>query len=214
MIMSDHNAALAGNGDTIGGGGGDLDRAVDLLFLSARTPAGFSDRPVPVEVLHRLWELVRLAPTAFNGSPLRVLFVTTPEARERLLPALSKGNVDKTRKAPVKAVLGTDTGFLEHLPRLFPQADVPALFAGNPTAAETTGLRNATLQAGYFILAARLLGLAPGPMSGFDARLVDAAFFPDGRIRANILVNLGYTDGGAPRPRNPRLAFEEACRIV
>jgi 3-hydroxypropanoate dehydrogenase len=197
-----------------GSGHGDLELAAGPLFLAARTPAGFSDRPVPLAVLHRLWELVRLAPTAFNGSPLRVLFVTTPEAKERLLPALSKGNVEKTRKAPVTAVLGTDSGFLEYAPRLFPQVDVPALFAANPAAAEATGLRNATLQAGYFILAARLLGLSPGPMSGFDAGQVDAAFFPDGRVKSNILVNLGYADGRTLPPRNPRLDFDEACRVV
>ncbi len=206
--MCDHHHQGEADGE------GSLAWASERLFFAARTATGFSDQAVSEETLRQLWTMVRLAPTAFNASPLRVVFVTTAEAKERLLPALSPGNLDKTRKAPVTAVLGTDSEFLEHLPRLFPQVNVPALFASNPAGAEVFAFRNATLQAGYFILAARLLGLVPGPMSGFDPKQVDEAFFTDGRVRSNILVNLGYPDASVPHPRNPRLAFEEACRIA
>jgi len=189
--MCDHHHQGEADGE------GSLAWASERLFFAARTATGFSDQAVSEETLRQLWTMVRLA-----------------EAKERLLPALSPGNVDKTRKAPVTAVLGTDSEFLEHLPRLFPQVNVPALFASNPAGAEVFAFRNATLQAGYFILAARLLGLVPGPMSGFDPKQVDEAFFTDGRVRSNILVNLGYPDASVPHPRNPRLAFEEACRIA
>ncbi|SMH46203.1 malonic semialdehyde reductase [Azospirillum agricola] len=182
----------------------DLTLAADRLFLSARTPQAWSDRPVPAETLHRLHDLLRLAPTAFNGSPARFVFLTTPGAKERLRPALSRGNQPKLTAGAI-AIVAYDTRFFDHLPLLSPHYDPSPLFVNNPALAESTALRNGTLQAGYLILAARLLGLDVGPMSGFDAAAVDAEFFPDGRLRSNILVALGHADSPPPRPRAPRL---------
>lgn len=187
--------------------------AADRLFLGARTPQSWSDRPVPAETLTRLYELVRLAPTAFNGSPARFVFLTTPEAKERLRPALSRGNLSKLT-AGIIAIVAYDLHFFEHLPLLSPHYDPSQLFAEDPALAETTALRNGSLQAGYLILAARLLGLDAGPMSGFDAAAVDAEFFPDGRLRSNILVALGQADGPPARPRAPRLGASQAVTIL
>ena len=191
----------------------DLPVAASPLFLDARTPQSWSDRPVSHAILHQLYELTRLAPTAFNGSPARIVFLTTPEAKERLRPALTKGNLPKLT-AGVIAIVGHDLRFFEHLPRLSPHYDPSALFVDNPELAETTAFRNGTLQAGYLILAARLLGLDAGPMSGFDAAKVDAEFFPDGRVRSNILIALGHADGPPARPRAPRLDVAEAVTIL
>lgn len=187
--------------------------AADRLFLGARTPQSWSDRPVPAETLTRLYELVRLAPTAFNGSPSRFVFLTTPEAKERLRPALSRGNLSKLT-AGIIAIVAYDLRFFEHLPLLSPHYDPSQLFADDPALAETTAFRNGSLQAGYLILAARLLGLDAGPMSGFDAAAVDAEFFPDGRLRSNILVALGHADGPPARPRAPRLDASQAVTIL
>ncbi len=187
--------------------------AADRLFVNARTPHSWSDRPVPVETLHRLYELVRLAPTAFNGSPARFVFLTTPEAKERLRPALSRGNLPKL-KAGAIAIVAYDRRFFEHLPVLSPHYDPSPLFADDPSLAETTAFRNGTLQAGYLILAARLLGLDAGPMSGFDAAAVDAEFFADGRLRTNILVALGHADEPPSRPRAPRLDVSTAVVVL
>lgn len=187
--------------------------AADRLFLDARTPQSWSDRPVPLETLHRLYDLVRLAPTAFNGSPARFVFLTTPEAKERLRPALSRGNLPKLTAGAI-AIVAYDSRFFEHLPVLSPHYDPSALFADDPSLAQTTAFRNGTLQAGYLILAARLLGLDAGPMSGFDAAAVDAEFFADGRWRSNILVTLGHADGPPPRPRAPRLDWSTAVVVL
>lgn len=187
--------------------------AAGPLFLDARTPQAWSDRPVPVATLHRLYELARLAPTAFNSSPARIVFVTSPEAKERLRPALTKGNLPKLAAGAI-AIVGHDLRFFEHLPRLSPHYDPSALFIDNPALAETTAFRNGTLQAGYLILAARLLGLDAGPMSGFDNVKLDAAFFPDGRVRSNILVALGHAEGPPARPRAPRLDVAEAVTVL
>ncbi|WP_207458987.1 malonic semialdehyde reductase [Azospirillum sp. SYSU D00513] len=194
--------------------GSRLPEAERRLFLEARTPDAWSDRPVPLATLHRLHELVRLAPTAFNAGPARILFVTTPEARDRLRPFLGRGNVGPVEVAPVTAIIGHDLDFFEHLPRLNPQWDAAKLFRGNPALAEETAFRNGTLQGAYLILAARLLGLDAGPVSGFDRAGLDAEFFPDGRVRSNFLCLLGHAAGPPSRPRAPRLAFEEACRVI
>lgn len=189
----------------------------DLLFYSGRTFSYWLDRDVPDSLLEELWDLVKLGPTSANGQPLRVVFVKSREAKERLKPALSEGNVEKTMSAPVTAILAYDTRFYELLPELFPhEPDAINWFAGpqNEQKALTTAFRNATLQAGYFILAARALGLDCGPMSGFDNALVDREFFPDGRFRSNFLCNLGYGDRSRLHPRNPRLAFARACQIL
>lgn len=161
-----------------------------------------------------MYDLAKLAPTSFNCSPLRVVFVTTPEAKERLRPTLDPANVDKTLGAPVTAILAYDSRFYLHLSRLFPQSDVRTRFEQNPEYAQVTAFRNGTLQSAYFILAARALGFDVGPMSGFDHARVDAEFFPEGRYRSNFLCNIGRGDTASLRPRNPRLDFDEACTFV
>jgi 3-hydroxypropanoate dehydrogenase len=155
-----------------------------------------------------------MAPTSANGSPARFVFLTTPEAKRRLRPALAPLNVEKTMAAPVTAIIAWDTEFYDHLPKLFPHADMRSYFVGNPALIEETGFRNGSLQGGYFILAARAVGLDCGPMSGFDAEKVNAEFFPDGKWKVNFLCNLGYGDKSKLYPRNPRLSFEEACRVL
>ena len=155
-----------------------------------------------------------MAPTSANSSPARIVFLRSPAAKERLRPALSTGNLAKTMKAPVTAIIAYDMAFYELLPRLFPQDDARSWFAGKDETIRLTAFRNGSLQGAYFILAARALGLDCGPMSGFDNAKVDAEFFPDGRVRSNFLINLGRGDGKALRPRNPRLDFAEACTIL
>lgn len=190
-----------------------LTEAADRLFLKARTPQAWSDRPIPEETIRRLYDLVRLGPTAFNSTPARFVFLTSPEAKERLRPALSKGNLSKLTAGAI-AIVAYDSGFVEYLPTLSPHYDPSPLFKDSPELAETTAFRSGTLQAGYLILAARLLGLDAGPMSGFDADAVNKAFFPDGRLRANLLVALGYAEGPPARPRAPRLEFAQAAEIL
>lgn len=190
------------------------DAALDQLFREARTFSAWLPRPVPAELLRQAYELARLAPTSANGSPARFVFVASPEAKEKLKPALAAGNVDKTMAAPVTVIVAWDTEFHEKLPKLFPQADMRQHFVGNEKAVEEYAFRNSSLQGAYFILAARALGLDCGPMSGFDAAKVNAAFFADGKWRANFLVNLGYGDRSKLHPRNPRLSFEEAAVIL
>lgn len=189
------------------------EKALNALFLEARTHNGWLDRPVSDDMLRRVWDLARWAPTSANSMPARIVFVRSAAAKEKLKPALSPGNLDKTMAAPATAIIGYDTEFYELLPRLYPQADMKKNFVGNPAAAETAAFRNGSLQGAYFILAARALGLDCGPMSGFDNAKVDAAFFPGGRIKSNFLCNVGYGDAAKLRPRNPRLSFDEACRI-
>ncbi|MCC7047745.1 MAG: malonic semialdehyde reductase [Alphaproteobacteria bacterium] len=190
------------------------DKALDALFRDARTHNGWLDRPVGDDLLRQAWELARWAPTSANCMPARIVFVRSAAAKEKLRPALSPGNLEKTMAAPATAIIGHDTEFFEHLPRLYPQADMKKNFVGNPAAAGTAAFRNGSLQGAYFILAARALGLDCGPMSGFDNAKVDAAFFPDGKVKSNFLCNLGYGDPAKLRPRNPRLTFDEACRIA
>lgn len=189
--------------------------ALGTLFLDARTHNGWLDRPVDDALLIRAWELARMGPTSVNCSPLRVVFVKSPAAKERLKPALMAGNVDKTMAAPVTAIFAQDKRFFEHLPRLFPHMDARPWFdgPGKEEAAHVTAFRNGTLQAAYFMLAARALGLDCGPMSGFDNAAVDRSFFPDGRWQSNFLCNLGYGDAAKLYPRGPRLEFAEACSI-
>ena len=188
--------------------------ALDRLFREARTHSAWLPEPVPVKLLHEAYELARLGPTSANGSPVRFVFLTTPVGKARLKPTLAPGNVDKTMAAPVTVIVAWDTEFHEHLPRLFPQADMRAHFAGNKSLIEENAFRNSSLQAAYFILAARALGLDCGPMSGFDAEKLNAEFFPDGNWKVNLLCNLGYGDSSKLHPRNPRLKFEEASVIL
>lgn len=188
--------------------------SLEQLFRQARTHSAWRPDPVPVELLREIYELARLGPTSANGSPARFVFLTTAEAKARLLPALMEGNVEKTRSAPVTVIVAWDTEFYNHLPRLFPHLDLRGIFVGNPALVDETGLRNSSLQAAYFILAARALGLDCGPMSGFDPAKVNAEFFPDGKWKVNLLCNLGYGDPSKLFPRSPRLEFEEACRVL
>lgn len=188
--------------------------ALDLLFLNARTHNGWQDRPVDDAVLRRVWDLARMGPTSANCSPARIVFAVSAEAKEKLRPALLIGNVDKTMAAPATAIIGYDMAFFERLPELFPHTDARAWFVGNDRLIEMTAFRNGTLQAGYMILAARALGLDCGPMSGFDNGKVDEAFFAGTTIRSNFLCNLGYGDPSKLHPRNPRLDFDDACRIA
>src|SRR6266568_1655079 len=188
--------------------------ALGQLFYEAPTHSTWLPEPVPVELLRKAYELARLGPTSANGSPARFVFLTTPGAKELLKPVLAPGNVDKTMAAPVTVSIAWDTEFHEHLPRLFPQADMRSYFVGNKPLIEENAFRNSSLQAAYFILAARALGLDCGPMSGFDAAKLNAAFFPDGKWKVNLLCNLGYGDSTKLYPRNPRLSFEEASVIL
>lgn len=193
------------------------DMALDLLFRSARTQNGWLDRPVGDDQLRRLYDLMKWGPTSANCQPQRIVFVRTPEGKARLRPALSEGNRDKTMAAPVCAILAVDTRFYEHLPRQFPHnQDAINWFSGpgKEKVGESTAFRNATLQGGYLILAARAVGLDCGPMSGFDQAAVDAAFFPDGRFKSNFLCGLGHGDPSKIFARSPRLAFDEACTLA
>lgn len=186
----------------------------EQLFDHARTHNGFSAEPVPDATLRALWDLTKWGPTSANISPIRIAFVTSPAAKERLLACMSPGNVEKTRLAPVTAIIGMDMEFYEKLPHLFPHADARPWFAGKPELIATSALRNSSLQGGYFIIAARALGLDCGPMSGFDDAKVDAEFWSGTPVRTNFICNLGRGDPDKVFARSPRLTFEEACRIV
>jgi 3-hydroxypropanoate dehydrogenase len=190
------------------------DAALDQLFRKARTQNGWQDKKVGPEVLQQLYDLLKMGPTSANCCPARFAFVRSPEAKARLKPCLSPNNVEKTMAAPVTVIVAYDTEFYDKLPKLFPHTDARSWFVGNPPLIQSTAFRNGTLQGAYLILAARALGLDCGPMSGFDNAKVDAAFFPDGKIKSNFLVNLGHGDPGKIRPRGPRLAFDEACWIL
>jgi 3-hydroxypropanoate dehydrogenase len=190
------------------------DDGLDVIFRKARTHRAWLDRPVADDLLRRVYELAAEGSTSANCSPMRVLFVRSREAKERLRPALTPGNVDKTMQAPVTAIVAHDLEFPELLPRLFPTADMRANFVGKPELIATTAFRNGSLQGAYLMLAARALGLDCGAMSGFDNAKVDAAFFPDGRVKSNFLCNLGYGDASKLGPRPPRLPFDDACRFI
>lgn len=183
------------------------------LFTEARSHNGWTDEPVPDELLQQVYGLARMGPTSANCSPARFVFVRSPEAKQKLAPALSKGNLAKTMAAPVTVIAAWDERFHEQLPTLFPHTDARAWFTSSPALAHETAFRNATLQAGYLILAARALGLDAGPMSGFDKAMVDEAFFAGTAWRANFLINLGHGDRSQLFARLPRLAFEQACRL-
>lgn len=188
-------------------------KALDQLFFDARTHNAWQDRPVSDELLRELFDVLRWAPTSANCSPARIVFVKTPEAKAKLLPALIEGNVEKTRTAPVTAIIGHDLEFHEHLPKLFPHTDARSWFVGNQPLIEATAFRNGTLQGAYLIMAARALGLDCGPMSGFDPDQVNEAFFAGSTTRVNFLCNLGYGQPEALFPRSPRFEFEDVCRV-
>lgn len=194
------------------------DADLDLIFRNARTFSGQPDtwlpRDVPESLLRQVWDLAKLGPTAANCGPARVVFVTSPEAKARLAPAMDEGNRQKTVEAPATAIIGMDLAFPDKLAYLFPHTDAKSWFEGQPDHIQTTALRNSSLQGAYLMLAARALGLDCGPMSGFNSAAVDREFFTGTSIRTNFIVNLGYGNRAVLHPRNPRLGFDEACRIV
>ena len=190
------------------------DTALDQLFRAARTHNAFAG-PVTDDDLHAIYDLAKWGPTAANSTPARFVFVRTAEGKELLRPALSAGNLDKSMAAPVVVIVAYDLEFYEQLPKLFPHTDARSWFAGKAESLiRDNAFRGGTLQGAYFIVAARALGFDCGPMGGFDNALLDAAFFPDGKWKSNFLINLGHGDPAKIRPRNPRLTFDEACRIV
>ena len=190
------------------------DSAFDILFRNARTQNGFSNDPVSDELLKRLWEITRMGPTSMNCQPARILFLRTPAAKARLIPALSPSNVDKVKQAPVTALVATDTRFFEHMPTIWHGDGAREMFANNTALAEGTATRNGTLQGAYLMIVARGLGLDCGPMSGFDQAKANAEFFADGRFKSNFLCNLGYGDPSKLFKRNRRFDFDEACQLL
>ena len=190
------------------------DRSLDTIFREARTHSVWLDKPVSDAQLRQLSDLMKWGPTSGNSCPARIVFVRSKEAKQRLLSTASEGNKEKIRTAPVTAIIAYDTEFYEKLLQLFPHTDARSWFAGNQPLIDTTAFRNGTLQGAYLIIAARSIGLDAGPMSGFDNAKLDREFFPDGKIKSNFLVNLGYGDGSKLFPRSPRLAFSEAAQIL
>lgn len=192
--------------------------ALDQLFTHARTFRGSSkawlDTPVTDTQLMQLYDLAKLAPTSANCSPARIVFIRSPEAKALLRRTLDGGNVDQTMAAPVTALIGSDYAFYEHMDLLFPNTGARSWFEGKPDVIHNTAFRNASLQGGYLILAARALGLDCGPMSGFNNALADELFFPGSQVKSNFLVNIGYGNPEALKPRNPRFTFDQACRIA
>jgi 3-hydroxypropanoate dehydrogenase len=186
----------------------------EQLFTQARTQSGYRPTPVSDDQLRALYDLLKWGPTSANSSPARFQFVRSPAARDKLLACVSPGNVQKIREAPVTAIIGMDLAFYDQLPLLFPHVDARSWFVGDNTKIAETAMRNSSLQGGYLILAARALGLDCGPMSGFDAARLDAAFWAGTTVRTNFICTLGEGDPGKVKPRNPRLSFEQACRLV
>jgi 3-hydroxypropanoate dehydrogenase len=190
------------------------EKILDLILRKARSHGDFTDKPVPEELLRAAHELMKWGPTSANSQPMRILYLRSKEAREKLRPSLSATNLEKTMKAPLVALVAYDTRFWENLPRMFHIPDAINWFKDKGAHTEITAFRNGTLQGGYYLLALRAVGLDCGAMSGFDLAKADAAFFPDGRLKSNFLVNIGYGTGKGIAPRNPRLSFEETCRIL
>jgi 3-hydroxypropanoate dehydrogenase len=186
--------------------------SLKVLFTSARTQNGWLDKPVTDAQLHELYDLMKYGPTSMNTFPARFLFLRTPEAKERLLPALAPGNVEKTRAAPVCVIVCYDRRFYERLATLFPhKQDARAMFEGKDDLIESTAFRNGSLQGAYLMMAARAIGLDYGPMSGFDAQKVNQEFFPKGDVAVNFLCNLGYGDKSKVMTRLPRPSFDDVC---
>ena len=187
---------------------------LDQIFLKARTANGFLPTPVPLELLKEVYDLARFGATSMNTQPARYVFLLTAESRARLLPAMSAGNLEKSRAAPVTVIVATDSRFYEHMPQVWHKPGAKEMFEGNAALAQATATRNGTLSGAYFMIAARALGLDCGPMSGVDLGKVNAEFFPDGRCSANFILNLGHADDAQLFDRNPRLSFEQACTVL
>jgi len=190
------------------------DACLDQLFFKARTANGFTDQPVPADLLQQVYDIAKMGATSMNTQPARYVFLNSPEARARLIPALAPGNVDKTKVAPVTVIVASDMHFYEHMPVVWHKPGAKEMFEGNKPMADGTAVRNSTLSGAYFMIAARAVGLDCGPMSGVDLAKVNAEFFPDGRLQANFLINLGYGDDSKLFDRNPRLSFEQACTVL
>lgn len=188
--------------------------ALDTLFFAARSHNGWLDEPVSDRQLREIYDRMKMGPTSANSCPVRILFLRTEQAKARLRPALSEGNVDKTMSAPVVAILAMDLEFYEKLPKLFPHTDARAWYAGKPEKIRETAFRNSSLQGAYFIMAVRSVGLDAGPMSGFNAAKVNAEFFPEGALEVNFICAIGCGDESKLFARHPRLEFEEACRLL
>lgn len=187
---------------------------LDQLFLNARTANGFLDKPVPLALLQDVYDIAKFGATSMNTQPTRYVFLNSAESRARLLPAVSPGNLEKTKLAPVTVIVATDTRFFEHMPQIWHNPGAKEMFEGNAVLAQGTATRNSTLGGAYFMIAARSVGLDCGPMSGVDLAKVNAEFFPDGRLQANFLINLGYGDNSKLFNRNPRLSFDQACSVL
>ena len=187
---------------------------LDRLFLKARTANGFLDKPVPLALLREAYDIAKMGATSMNTQPTRYVVLASKESRARLLPALSPGNLDKTRDAPVTVIVATDTRFYEHMPQVWHKPGAMEMFEGNVPMAQATATRNGTLGGAYFMIARRAVGLDCGPMSGVDLAMVNTEFFPDGRLQANFLINLGYGDDSKLFDRNSRLSFEQAATVL
>ena len=188
--------------------------SLDQLFFKARTANGFTNQSVPLTLLQQVYDIAKMGATSMNAQPTRYFFLNSPESRARLLPALMAGNVDKTRSAPVTVIVATDTRFYEHMPLVWHGAGAKEMFEADLPMAQATAVRNGTLGAAYFMMAARAVGLDCGPMSGVNLAQVNAEFFPDGRFQTNFLINLGYGDDSLLFDRNPRLTFDQACTVL
>jgi 3-hydroxypropanoate dehydrogenase len=188
--------------------------ALAQLFTEARTHNVFLDKPVPEALLKEAVDLAKMGPTSANQSPARILFLASPEAKARLVPLMAPGNQEKTSGAPVVAIVGYDLKFYDHLPFLMPHAPVKAWFEGNEPFATRSAMQNGTLQVAYLILALRAVGLDTGPMSGFDNAKVDAEFFPEGNVKSNVVINIGFGDAEKLFPRSPRFEFDQIAKIL
>jgi 3-hydroxypropanoate dehydrogenase len=188
--------------------------ALAQIFTGARTHNVFLEKPVSDELLEKAIELAKMGPTSANQSPMRVLFLRSHAAKERLRPALAPGNLDKTMKAPVVAITAYDEEFYEHLPFLMPHVDAKSWFSGDRVKAARSAFQNGTLQVAYFLIALRAVGLDTGPMTGFDNAKVDAEFFPDGHVKSNVLINIGHGDHEKLFPRSPRFSFDQIAKIL
>lgn len=188
--------------------------ALTQIFTAARTHNGWLDAPVPDELLERAVDYAKWGPTSANCQPMRIVFVRSRKAKTRLAPAMSAGNLEKTMAAPATAIVAYDLEFYERLPQMYPAADARSWFAGNDALIEETAVRNGTLQAGYFLIALRAVGLDAGPMSGFDRAKVDAEFFAGTKVKSNFLINIGHGDPAKLYPRGPRLAIEEIAEFI
>ncbi len=190
------------------------EQALRQLFTEAHTAHAFLSRPIAESTVRQLYEMACLGPTAFNAQPARFVFIRTEAGKERLIPALSPGNVPQVQSAPLTVIVAYDLDFHQHLPRVFKGYDAKPIYENAPELAESVAFRNGTLQGAYLLMAARALGLSAGPMSGFDVGKVDQAFFHEGRIRTNFLMNVGYPDPAGMFPRNERLGFAEAVTLA